>query len=240
MKRLAWAFNVLLLVFVTKVFNAFFDLFTGGARRPVLFRPAEVNPGLAAFESHYPGIRRELEPILAEREDIPRYHDLDPLQVEISAAGDPDKRWQVLMLNCMGRRIDKNCARCPVTAKLVESVPDLFQAFFSILEPGKSIPAHCGIYRGYLRYHLGVVVPKEKPPRIRVKDQYHQWSEGSGIVFDDTWEHQVYNEASELRVVLIVDVLRPMPAVPHALNRFMRAYLRLHYARFMVRQPYFQ
>lgn len=230
----------MLLWVITRLFNAIFDPFIGGARRPVTFAPAEVNPGLATLDAHYAEIRREIEPVLADREAIPRYHDLDPMQTDISGAGDPGKRWQVLMLNCMGRRIDRNCLLCPVTAKLVEAVPDLFQAFFSILEPGKSVPAHSGIYRGYLRYHLGLVVPKARPPRIRVKDQFHEWSEGRSFVFDDTWEHQVYNEAEEIRVVLIVDVLRPMPALPHVLNRCMKAWLRVHYARLMLRQPYFE
>ena len=47
---------------------------------------------------------------------------------------------------------------------LVAGIPNLFQAFFSILEPGKSIPAHEGPYCGYLRYHLGLIVPEESPP----------------------------------------------------------------------------
>ena len=240
MRNVALVANGFFLWATTRLMNSFFDLFTGGARRPVLFAPAEVNPALVTFDRHYEEIRRELVAILADREGIPRYHDLDPLQTEISSTVNPDKRWQIFMLNCMGMRIDKNCARCPVTAGLVDALPDLFQAFFSILEGGKSIPPHAGIYRGYLRYHLALVVPKQKPPRMRVKDRFHEWREGSSIVFDDSWEHQVYNEADEIRVVLIVDVLRPMPALPHALNRCVRAYLRLHYARFTLRQPYFQ
>lgn len=225
---------------LTLVLNAFFDLFTGGPRRPVLFAAEEANPALALFDRHHARIRAELDAILAERESFPRYHDLDPLQYEISAVENPGKRWQVYMLNCMGMRVERNCARCPFTASLVDQVPDLFQAFFSILEGGKSIPAHSGIYRGYLRYHLALKVPRERPPRIRIKDHFHEWREGESVVFDDSWEHQVYNEADDLRVVLIVDVLRPMPAVPRALNRLVKAYLRMHYVRFTLRQPYFQ
>lgn len=240
MRNFAEQLNGFFLWSMTLVLNGFFDLFTGGRRRPVLFPVAEANPALPEFDRHHAQIRAELDSILADRESFPRYHDLDPLQYEISALDNPDKRWQVYMLNCMGLRVEKNCARCPVTAGLVEKVPDLFQAFFSILEGGKSIPAHCGIYRGYLRYHLALKVPKERPPRIRIKDHFHEWREGESVVFDDSWEHQVYNESDDLRVVLIVDVLRPMPAVPRALNRLVKAYLRLHYVRFTLRQPYFQ
>jgi len=236
----AVAANGLFLWSMTRVLNVFLDLYTGGRSRPVFFSAEEVNPALRAFDRHYEDIRRELEAVLADRESIPRYHDLDPLQTEISASREPGKRWQVFMFDCMGVRSERNCARCPVTASLVGAVPDLFQAFFSILEGGKPIPAHEGIYRGYLRYHLGLKVPRERPPRIRVKDRFHEWREGESIVFDDSWEHQVYNEADDIRVVLIVDVLRPLPALPRALNRLVRAYLRLHYARFTLRQPYFR
>ena len=225
----------------TALVNRFFDLYTGGSRRPVFFPPAEVNPALAQFDRHAPDIRRELEGILADREGIPRYHDLDPLQTDISAVRQPERRWQVFMLNCMGLRVERNCARCPVTAGLVDRVPDLFQAFFSILEGGKSIPPHNGIYRGYLRYHLALKVPERHPPRMRVREHVHEWREGESIVFDDSWEHEVYNEAGDIRVVLIVDVLRPMPAIPRAVNRLVKAYLRLHYAHFTLRRaPYFQ
>jgi aspartyl/asparaginyl beta-hydroxylase (cupin superfamily) len=240
MKNLGVVVNGLFLWSTTRVVNVFFDLFTGGARRPAFFEVERVRPDLSNFDHHFSEIRQELEAILAHREEIPRYHDLDPLQRSISAVGDPDKRWQVFMLNCMGERIEKNAAQCPVTAAVVESMPDIFQAFFSILEGGKSIPAHSGIYRGYLRYHLALKVPNDKPPRIRVKDQFYQWREAESIVFDDSWEHQVYNESSDIRVVLIVDFLRPMPAAAQAVNRMFKAYLRLHYARFMLRRPYFQ
>jgi aspartate beta-hydroxylase/beta-hydroxylase len=50
---------------------------------------------------------------------------------------------------------------------------------------------------------------------MRVKDQLHTWREGESILFDDSWNHQVYNTSPERRVVLIVDVVRPM-GWPHA------------------------
>ena len=80
-----------------------------------------------------------------------------------------------------------------------------------LLDPrgGKSIPVHEGPYRGYLRYHLGLVVPAEDPPSIRIKDQHYTWREGESILFDDSWEHEVINHCPEDRVVLIVDIRRP-------------------------------
>jgi aspartyl/asparaginyl beta-hydroxylase (cupin superfamily) len=54
---------------------------------------------------------------------------------------------------------------------------------------------------------------------MRVKDQYYTWKEGQSIVFDDSWEHEVYNRSDDLRVVLLVDFLRPMPLPLHVVNR---------------------
>lgn len=239
MKNAAVILNGLSLWVLARILNPVFDRHSGGVRRPAFFDIDRVRPDLRRFDRHFAQIREEVEALLADREGIPRYHDVDPLQHSISAVADPGKRWQVFLLNVMGRRIEKNCRRCPATAALVEETPDLFQAFFSILEGGKSIPAHSGIYRGYLRYHLALKVPRERPPRIRVKDQFHEWREGESVLFDDSWEHEVTNEASELRVVLIVDVLRPMPWFASAINKATRAWLRLHYGRFTLRQPYF-
>ena len=96
----------------------------------------------------------------------------------------------------------------------------MLQAFFSVLEPGKSVPLHDGPYLGYLRYHLGVRVPKDDPPQIRVAGQPYVWKEGEGVMFDDSWPHEVVNHSREPRVVLIVDVPRPLPLLPKLVNDF--------------------
>ena len=94
-----------------------------------------------------------------------------------------------------------------------------------MLEPGKSIPAHHGPYRGYLRYHLGIKVPKESPPSIRLKDQIYHWEEKESVLFDDTWDHEVINKSNQERVVLIIDLLRPLPFLPNQINRFIANFL---------------
>ena len=53
---------------------------------------------------------------------------------------------------------------------------------------------------------------------MRVKDQHHTWEEGKSILFDDSWNHEVHNKSDDLRVVLLVDILRPMPFHLHAIN----------------------
>lgn len=124
----------------------------------------------------------------------------------------------------------------PRTIAALKKVPNLFQASFSILDPGKSIPAHNGPYYGYLRYHLGIEVPDDDPPQIRIRDHVHTWRDGESVLFDDSWNHEVINNCAERRVVLIVDVLRPMPRRQHLANRSFAFVLRFFYGRMLLRR----
>ncbi len=216
--------------------NRFFDIHTGGATRPVFFDVAATCPELLELDRQADAIREELGGLLAEKGSIPRYHELDRMQTGISAKGDPDKDWKVFYLYAMGEKPAANRARCPRTAAILNRVPGLFQAFFSILDGGKAVPAHRGPYRGYLRYHLGLVVPEHNPPSIRIKDQHYTWEPGRSILFDDSWEHEVYNTADRDRVVLIVDIRRPMPLVYDRFNRFVEFIMRQVYGKQILKK----
>jgi beta-hydroxylase len=90
----------------------------------------------------------------------------------------------------------------------------------SILSPRKHILDHRGPYKGVLRYHLGLIVPEDAEScRIRVGDDFRHWEEGKSMIFDDTFNHEVWNDTDETRVVLFVDVLRPLPFPESAINR---------------------
>lgn len=185
----------------------------GGDAHPSFYNIDEVHPNLRELDHNYAVIREEVETLLRQRANLPRYHDIAPREQYISGTFDADKDWKVFMLRSLTGKPEANQKRCPRTTALLEGIPDLYQAFFSILDPGKSIPAHCGSYMGY---HLALIVPKNSPPSMRVKDQIHVWEEGKSIVFDDSWEHEVYNKSDGMRVVLIVDFYRPMSRLLHA------------------------
>jgi aspartyl/asparaginyl beta-hydroxylase (cupin superfamily) len=199
--------------------NAFFDRYTGGRNRPAFFDIDSTFPALNHVTEHQAIIKEELAAILRAKASIPRYHDIDLIQFSISGRLDKDKDWKILMLYAMGERPTANRSLCPRTCALLDEIPDLFQAFFSILDAGKSIPPHTGPYRGYLRYHLALKVPMRNPPSLRVKDQWYVWQEGKAILFDDTHCHEVVNRSDDDRVVLVIDVLRPMPLVARLVNR---------------------
>lgn len=201
-----------------KLANRVFHLAVDGDRRPAFHNIDSIRPELRILDRNFAVIRNELDAVLAEKASIPRYHEITARETYISGTIDPDKDWRVFMLRTPVGIPRKNQLKCPRTTELTGQIPGIVQAFFSILDPGKSIPAHCGPYLGYLRYHLALRVPQNDPPTMRVKDTIHRWEEGKSIVFDDSLEHEVYNRSDDTRVVLIVDFLRPMNFLAHSLN----------------------
>lgn len=213
----------LLFLFVG-LLNKFFDLYAKGNKRPVIFDIDASYPSLNSLTENYQLILDEYQKV-AEKYTIAAYHDLSPDQHEISGKYQPEKKWKVFIINGTGRFTPEGLEDCPETCNLLQNIPGLFHATFSTLEPGKYVPPHEGPYRGYIRYHLCLRAPENNPPYIRVHDQYHTWKAGNAVLFDDTWEHEVYNEASEERTVMMVDVMRPMPWFPTLVNKFIRDFI---------------
>jgi aspartyl/asparaginyl beta-hydroxylase (cupin superfamily) len=216
--------------------NRYFSRHVGGVRRPVFHDVGATAPALDEVTRCYPAIRAELERLLASRARLPAYHEVDPGQAEISST-EGGSRWTVFMLEVLGHRLHENRARCPETCRALAGVPDLMQAFFSVLEPRRSVPLHEGPYLGYLRYHLGLHVPADDPPTLVVDGRRYQWKAGEGVLFDDTWPHAVENRSDDVRVVLVVDVLRPLPRLPDLVNRVMTGLVaRRTYGRAVARR----
>lgn len=180
------------------------------------FEPSEFAwvPGI---EAGWAVIRDELRPLLRERGRIPSFHEIAP--VNTPEAMTRDDKWKSYWLYAYGRKFTENCRRCPETTRLLDTVPGIKTAFFSILAPRAHIPEHTGPYAGVLRYHLGLIVPKQKEAcRIRVGSEVAHWEEGRCVVFDDTYPHEVWNDTDEERVVLFVDFARPLPFPVSVLN----------------------
>lgn len=215
--------------------NNYLSRHVGGKQRPTFFDIGETCPALDRVTEAYPVIRRELDRLLAGETELLQYHELDPGESKISSA--TPKRWNVYMLEIMGHRPQANRAAFPETCRVLDQIPNIIQAFFSILDPGKSIPQHDGPYLGYLRYHLGIKVPSRNPPKLVVNAQDYVWKEGEAVLFDDSWPHAVVNSSDELRAVLIVDVRRPLPPVPNLFNRLLLDVVARHtYGRAIARK----
>ena len=170
------------------------------------YRPADF-AWVAPIEANWKMIRAELDAVLAHRDALPNFQDISTDQYTLT----DDDRWKTYFFYGYGFRSDANCARCPETTRLIEAIPGMETAMFSILSPHKKIPPHGGPYKGVLRFHLGLLVPD--PPSacgIRVGGDVRHWAEGKSLVFDDTYEHEAWNDTDETRVVLFLDVVRPL------------------------------
>jgi ornithine lipid ester-linked acyl 2-hydroxylase len=126
-----------------------------------------------------------------------------------------------------GVRFKRNCEECPETTAIIESIPGMKTAFFSILYPGTHIPPHRGFYNGVLRLHFALVVPiKKENCTIRVGSKIRSWESGRCLIFDDTYEHEVRNDTNQLRIVLFVDFKRPLPLWMHYINSMILEFIQ--------------
>ena len=136
--------------------------------------------------------------------------------------------WRTFVLYGFGKKLERNAAQAPVTTRVLEQVPNLQTAWFSILAPGYHIPAHKGVTKGILRSHVGLIIPeKHNDCRIRVGDEICVWKPGEIFVFDDTYEHEVWNDTEEERVILLFDFDRPMRFWGRALNATFLSLMKL-------------
>jgi beta-hydroxylase len=179
------------------------------------FHSVEEFPWARKLESDWQLIRTELDRVLEDREHLPNFQDISTDQITIT----DDDKWKTFFLYGYGFRSDPNCARCPQTDRLVSQIPGMKTAFFSILSPHKHIGEHRGPYKGVLRYHLGLRIPEPNAGcRIRVDSEIRHWQEGKSLIFDDTYEHEAWNDTDGVRVVLFVDFVRPLRFPASLLN----------------------
>lgn len=170
------------------------------------FFESEEYPWVADVESEWMAIRKELEKLMLHREEIPNFQDYSEGQRALTQ----DDQWKTFFFFAFGNKEKENCERCPETVRILEKIPGMNTAMFSILGPGKHIPPHRGPYKGVLRYHLGLIIPKpEGSCRIRVGSDIRPWKEGKSLIFDDSHEHEVWNDSDSYRVVLFVNFVRP-------------------------------
>lgn len=199
---------------------------------PSVFPPSTF-PWIAGLEAAVPAIRDELMTLMARHQELPGVEEISPDHSRIAR----DRQWLSFFLHAYGYRSEAACAACPRTAALVDAIPGLETAFFSVLRPGAHLPPHRGVTKAIITCHLPLVVPRDAANCwIRIEDRRHHWEAGRAFVFDDTRLHEVRNTTEEPRVVLLIHVRRPL-RFPGSLagNLFMAAVKRSPFVRDGVR-----
>jgi aspartate beta-hydroxylase len=197
---------------------------------PSVLDPAAHFPDAARFVAAWRPLRDEAQRVAARLHAVPRFHEIMPEQAEISANDGRD--WRMFILKAYGVEAPRNLAACPTLAALVASSPDVLSASFSFLAPWKHIPAHRGPFRGVLRFYLVLAMPLAPDGRpaavLRIDDAEHRLASGSALLWDDTYEHEVWNASDEVRTVLLLDIRRrAMPLDMKLLSRGLIALARL-------------
>jgi len=178
-------------------------------------------PWAADVEAEWRAISAELDRLLTRRDELPGFHEIAAEVRSIST----DRDWKTFLFAAYGMRSEAAIRACPETWRILQKIPGLKAAMFSIFEPGKHLPPHRGPYNGVLRLHLGLIVPAAPAGAvaIRIADRTCSWAEGRALIFDDAYEHEAWNRSSEIRVVLFVDFLKPMRFPANIVNRLLLA-----------------
>lgn len=158
------------------------------------------------LETNWRTIRDEADRVLGDESAMPPLRLISPDHCRIAT----DDGWKSFFLWGYGLRSAENCARCPQTARLLEGVPGLLSALFSVLDPHSHIPRHTGPTKAIVTGHLGLHIPQQPEGcHMEIADTDHVWQEGRMILFDDMYEHEVWNDTDERRVVLLLHIRRP-------------------------------
>jgi aspartyl/asparaginyl beta-hydroxylase (cupin superfamily) len=164
-------------------------------------------PGLAALQEtgEWRTIQEEVDGLL-ELLGAPALQRVEPGHSRLTR----DEGWRMAILRLYDTDVSANCEVCPRTMALLRELPGVTNAMVSVLEPGKRIPWHPGIMKGVIRCHLPLRVPSGDCG-IRIGRQTFRWREGEPLLFDDSYPHRAWNSTGERRVVLLLDLVRPMP-----------------------------
>jgi len=118
--------------------------------------------------------------------------------------------WKRFYLKWYGANLKSAEQHCPKTLALLNQLPQVKGAMFAMLPAGARLGAHRDPYAGSLRYHLGLVTPNSDDCYIDVDGQRYSWRDGEAVMFDETYIHSAENKTDTNRIILFLDIKRPV------------------------------
>ncbi|XP_064551834.1 aspartyl/asparaginyl beta-hydroxylase isoform X5 [Drosophila montana] len=177
-----------------------------GLRAKPFWQPAETGQAdqLEQLQRNWRAIRAEALALLSGQGNF---------QLEAEQLRDTGN-WQQYELYARGQRLERNCQRAPVTCALLDKFPAASscrrgQIKFSAMQAQTHVWPHCGPTNCRLRAHLTLVAPEPQLTSLRVAEHQRTWHEGDLFIFDDSFEHEVWHNGTQLRLVLILDLWHP-------------------------------
>ena len=175
--------------------------------------PTDAFPWAAELEAAVPQMRAEIERVLADEQGLEPYVQEEEERASRGHSLLNDARWSAFHLFKNGERVEENAARCPLIIRLLEllPIPQIKRrspmALISILKPATHIPPHHGMINTRLICHVPLVVPPNC--RLRVGAETRDVVEGKAMIFDDSFEHEAWNDGDSVRAVLLFEIWRP-------------------------------
>nr|WP_295661881.1 aspartyl/asparaginyl beta-hydroxylase domain-containing protein [Polymorphobacter sp.] len=167
----------------------------------------------AAVAAQAPAMRAEVEAVIAAQAGLAPYVEAPENRPSKEHSLLGDARWSAYHLWKNGEPVAEHHAACPRTVAAVESAPiprtpgRSPMALFSILAGGTHIPPHNGMLNTRLIVHIPLIVPPGC--RIRVGNEVRDVEEGVPLIFDDSIEHEAWNDSDQPRAILLFEIWRP-------------------------------
>ncbi len=168
---------------------------------------------VAGLEAATPAIRAEAQAALASGTGFRPYVEADPTRPNKGHALLDSDDWSAFHLLENGEPAAGNADRCPATMAALAPLPlpritgRSPMALFSLLKPHTHIPPHWGMLNTRLIVHLPLIVPDGC--RLRVGNHVHDVVAGKAMIFDDSIQHEAWNDSAETRVILLFEIWRP-------------------------------
>jgi aspartyl/asparaginyl beta-hydroxylase (cupin superfamily) len=210
------------------IFSALLTLFI---RTPPFLNMKEYFSENELFENNFEEIKKEVNQLL---EDTNNGNKIDFTRDTLVVDEDKDKNirnknnsnkndegWKIYPIRLASKNVNTAKHNFPKLTELLDQCPHISSCLVSILDGKTYIPVHNGYYKGFLRYMLPITIPKEYPNEVFLCNNYqkYNWVEGKGVLWDDLYPHKVYNNTSQKRIVLYMDVERKLPTPFNILNK---------------------
>lgn len=186
-------------------------------------------PSYKLFEKHFPQLKNEVSLMLEKThygKDLTLTRDTysgenSYIGKDVRVSNGQTTGWRVLNIKA-GETLSPYAKHFPTLRRILRDTKNVVACVVSVLEPGVTIPIHVGYYKGIMRYMIPTHVPKDRDKVfLCVNGKKYHWTEGKSVLWDDNFPHKVYNYTDEIRVVIYMDILRPLHGWLDSFNKGM-------------------
>ena len=190
-------------------FNCVLYLFTKRKAQGAYIDPAQYK-NLHLIQQNYPVILAEAIALFENKAFCQTNEPGSPGYYDVGFRTFFKYGWSKFYLCWYGYQHESAKKSCPQTLAILQQVPEIKGAMFSILPPNSQLTIHSDPLACSLRYHFGLMVPNSPDCFINVDGKAAHWRDGEAFIFDETFPHFVRNDTDQYRLILMCDIERPM------------------------------